>query len=368
MRREVKIGVFAVVMLGCLWGGIRFLSGIDIFSRNIPYYVAYPEISGIQTATPVTIQGVKVGTVTAIGFDPSVSRDVVLQLTVRRSFRIPRDSKARIYSDGFMGGKAIAIEMGDSPQLLSKGDTLVAAETRDMLAAAGTELADVKERLTRVMDNLSVTLESVNAVLKDNKGNIDGTLTHLNSISGNMDAVLAAEKGSLRTAIDNIGKFSTALGENSERFSSMIANLDRFSQQLTEADIDSLSLGLRTTLGELNRTVALRVVGDGERQSGGVARRFEGSPQTVCSFLALRSQGQGREGENERGGDLGGRLAAGGPIARCCRYKRLSDDDLSCEFRRENRFRPHPRAGDGALFHPFGESEAGGGGFFDLGR
>jgi len=89
--------------------------------------VAYPEISGIQTATPVTIQGVKVGTVTAIGFDPSVSRDVVLQLTVRRSFRIPRDSKARIYSDGFMGGKAIAIEMGDSPQLLSKGDTLVAA-------------------------------------------------------------------------------------------------------------------------------------------------------------------------------------------------------------------------------------------------
>ena len=231
MRREVKIGVFAVVMLGCLWGGIRFLSGIDIFSRNIPYYVAYPEISGIQTATPVTIQGVKVGTVTAIGFDPSVSRDVVLQLTVRRSFRIPRDSKARIYSDGFMGGKAIAIEMGDSPQLLSKGDTLVAAETRDMLAAAGTELADVKERLTRVMDNLSVTLESVNAVL-------------------------AAEKGSLRTAIDNIGKFSTALGENSERFSSMIANLDRFSQQLTEADIDSLSLGLRTTLGELNRTVA----------------------------------------------------------------------------------------------------------------
>ena len=36
----------------------------------------------------------------------------------------------------------------------------------------------------------------------------------------------------------------------------MIADLDRFSQQLTEADIDSLSLGLRTTLGELNRTVA----------------------------------------------------------------------------------------------------------------
>lgn len=187
------------------------MSGIDIFSRNIPYYVAYPEISGIQTATPVTIQGVKVGTVTAIGFDPSVSRDVVLQLTVRRSFRIPRDSKARIYSDGFMGGKAIAHRDGRQPAAVVEGRH--ARGGRDARHAGGgrTELADVKERLTRVMDNLSVTLESVNAVLKDNKGNIDGTLTHLNSISGNMDAVLAAEKGSLRTAIDNIGKFSTAL-------------------------------------------------------------------------------------------------------------------------------------------------------------
>lgn len=263
MRREVKIGVFAVVMLGCLWGGIRFLSGIDIFSRNIPYYVAYPEISGIQTATPVTIQGVKVGTVTAIGFDPTVSRNVVLQLTVRRSFRLPTDSEARIYSDGIMGGKAIAIEMGSGSQFLSKGDTLRAAGTRDMLAAAGTELADVKERLTRVMDNLAVTLESVNALLQDNKSNIDGTLSHLNSISGAMDDVLTAEKGSLKRAVDNIGKFSTALGENSERFSSLIANLDRFSQQLTEADIDSLSLGLRTTLGELNRTVSRINEGEG---------------------------------------------------------------------------------------------------------
>ena len=228
-------------MLGCLWGGIRFLSGIDIFSRNIPYYVAYPEISGIQTATPVTIQGVKVGTVTAIGFDPSVSRDVVLQLTVRKAYRLPSNSLARIYSDGLMGGKAIAIEMGDSPAMLSKGDTLRAAATRDVLAAAGTELADVKERLTRVMDGLAVTLEGVNDILRDNRGHIDGTLAHLNSVSAAMDGVLTAETDNLKTAIDNIGRFSAALGENTERFSSMAGHLDRFAEQLAESRIDSLS-------------------------------------------------------------------------------------------------------------------------------
>lgn len=278
MRREVKIGVFAVVMIGCLWGGIRFLSGIDIFSRNVSYYVAYPEISGIQTATPVTIQGVKVGTVTAIAFDPSVNRDVVLQLSVRRSFHIPKDSQARIYTDGLMGGKAIAIEMGSSSTMLQKGDTLHAAETRDMLAAAGTELADVKERLTRVMDNLTVTLENVNAILSDNKTHIDGTLAHLNSISGTMDEVLSQEKGELQTALDNISRFSAALGENSEHFSSMVGNLDRFSEQLAGAGVDSLVVGLRTTLDELNVAVA-RI-----NEGAGTVGRLMNDPQLYESL------------------------------------------------------------------------------------
>ena len=38
MKREVKIGIFAVAMIGVAWAGIRFLKGFDIFSRNVEYY------------------------------------------------------------------------------------------------------------------------------------------------------------------------------------------------------------------------------------------------------------------------------------------------------------------------------------------
>ena len=47
---------------------IRFLSGIDIFSRNTDYYAAYDQINGVQPASPIMIRGVKVGTVTGISF------------------------------------------------------------------------------------------------------------------------------------------------------------------------------------------------------------------------------------------------------------------------------------------------------------
>ena len=63
MRREVKIGIFAVLMIGALWAGIRFLKGFDIFSRNAVYYAAYDQVDGVQNASPILIRGVKVGAV-----------------------------------------------------------------------------------------------------------------------------------------------------------------------------------------------------------------------------------------------------------------------------------------------------------------
>lgn len=121
MRREVKIGIFAVLMIGALWAGIRFLKGFDIFSRNAVYYAAYDQVDGVQNASPILIRGVKVGAVTDISFDPSIGNEVVLQLTIQRKYRIPSNSEARIYSNSIMGAKAIEIALGDAGTYLQSG-------------------------------------------------------------------------------------------------------------------------------------------------------------------------------------------------------------------------------------------------------
>ena len=116
MRREVKIGIFAVLMIGALWAGIRFLKGFDIFSRNAVYYAAYDQVDGVQNASPILIRGVKVGAVTDISFDPSIGNEVVLQLTIQRKYRIPSNSEARIYSNSIMGAKACLLYTSPSPR------------------------------------------------------------------------------------------------------------------------------------------------------------------------------------------------------------------------------------------------------------
>lgn len=250
MKKEVKIGMFAVAMILCAWGGIRFLSGVDIFSRNVDYYAVYDQVNGVQGASPVMMRGVKVGTVSEILFDPARSARVVLRLTVRRQYPIPADSEAKIVSSSLMGSKAIEIVLGESSEPLEKGDTIRSGYSRDMMDTALTELDFFKEKISRLTEELSRTLTGVSTLVEDNASNIGGLTAHLNSIAGNLDEILSAEKSGLRSAIDGLSEFSQTLGGNAGRVDTLMGNLTRFSDNLAEAD---LKAGIDRLNGILDR-------------------------------------------------------------------------------------------------------------------
>lgn len=231
--------MFAVAMILCAWGGIRFLSGVDIFSRNVDYYAVYDQVNGVQGASPVMMRGVKVGTVSEILFDPARSSQVVLRLTIRRQYPIPADSEAKIVSSSLMGSKAVEIVLGESPERLEKGDTIRSGYSRDMMDTALTELDFFKEKISRLTDELSRTLTGVSTLVEDNAANIGGLTAHLNSIAGNLDEVLSAEKSGLRSAVAGISEFSQTLGRNAGRVDTLMGNLTRFSDNLAEADLNA---------------------------------------------------------------------------------------------------------------------------------
>ena len=237
MKREVKIGIFAVVMLLALWAGIRFLSGIDIFSRNITYYASYENVSGLQTAAPVTIHGVKVGTVESITFDPSKSNDVEVAISVKRQYRLPKDTRAVIYNDGLMGGKAIMLELGSATEVLQRGDKIIAAAGDDMMASIGSELGDLKGKIAVVADNLAKTLENINTLVEQNTDNLSGTMSNLNSISSSLDGVLKTERKNIEGIVTSLNGLAEMLDQNTERFDRIIGNVDAVAEQLEQAKI-----------------------------------------------------------------------------------------------------------------------------------
>lgn len=260
MKREVKIGIFAVAMICAAWIGIRFLQGLDIFSRNAEYYAAYDQINGVQTASPVMMKGVKIGTVTGVEFDPARSDKVVLQLTVKRTYRIPTDSEAKIFSDGLMGSKAIEIIYGAADAYLADGDTLRSSRNRDLMDVAGSELDFFKQKIAQVTGDLSRTLENLNRLLENNESSISGTLTHLDGITGDMAELFSSEKGNLRAAVDNLTAFSEMLGQNAPRIDSIVSSVNRLTTQLTE---EEFARRLTESVEGLNALMARIERGDG---------------------------------------------------------------------------------------------------------
>lgn len=260
MKREIKIGIFAVAMIGAAWAGIRFLKGFDIFSRNDVYYAAYDQINGVQTASPIMMKGVKIGTVTGVSFDPARSDKVVLQFTVKREYRIPSDSEAKIFSNGLMGNKAIEITYGTSDTFLHKGDTLRSSRDRDLMDVAGSELDFFKQRISQVTGDLSHTLDNLNRLMEANESNVTATLSHLKSITGDMAGLLSEEKKNLQAAVDNLTRFSDMLGANAPRVDSLIGGMNDLVVQLSE---EEFARKLTGTVDRLNEVLARLEAGEG---------------------------------------------------------------------------------------------------------
>ena len=236
MRKEVKIGIYAVVILLCAWAGIRFLSGIDVFGRSRTYTAHYESVIGLQDAATVVINGVKVGQVTGV----EVNREkggVDVTLSVSSDFDIPTDSRAMMFSAGLMGGKSIEIKLGEATQYLNDGDTIETGVTLDMFDTLAKELGDIKERVTNLIDNVNQTVSGVDSLIDDNSSNITVAITNLKNILADLDK---------SNIIGNIDGFCSTLNQNGSKLDSLVSDIGSVAHSLSEQN-----------LGEkINKTIA----------------------------------------------------------------------------------------------------------------
>ncbi len=262
MKREVKIGLYMLIVLVALYWGINFLRGRDIFSRTNVYYATYEQVDGLQKSSKITTKGVKIGVVGDILYNPEKSDRVVLRLDIDNKFRIPENSQARIYSSGLMEGKAIEIVLGNSPRALNDRDTIHSEMDPGLLEMAGSELGNLTAKVSQVADNASKLLATINTILEDNRTQIDGAIGNVSQLT----ASLAAEGETLHRTLANIERFSGTLAQNSGNIDATLGNLNTFSTSLAAVDlesldhslaqIDSLLIGIRAGRGTAGKFIA----------------------------------------------------------------------------------------------------------------
>lgn len=176
-KRWIQITFAFIAALFLLIYGMNFMKGIDIFSSTSIYHIKYENLDGLVVSNNVNIDGYKVGQVKRIDYDFSNDMPFTVTIQINNDIRIPKDSKATLYDDGIMGGKAIQLDLGQNQQLYALRDTLRA----DVEPSVSDELEKVIGHLTHTFEEIDSTLNSINQLARSKE--LQATLENMNGMS-----------------------------------------------------------------------------------------------------------------------------------------------------------------------------------------
>ncbi len=247
MRKEIKIGAFAVIVLVVALFMIEFLKGKDIFSKNNTYYIIYPSVEGLSISTGITVGGYAAGVISDIAYNRQ-TMDYTVSASISREFDIPKDSHIEIYSSDLLGTRKLRVKMGTSGVMASSGDTLRGCMEADMLSS-------VTGSLDSLMRSIGTTVESVNLILdEENRAEVRQLLQRLNSTAGNLDnisSMLQSKSPDIETLLSNLSSISATLDSAATAISGTAANAEAITASLNEADLKGMTDSIRSLAGRL---------------------------------------------------------------------------------------------------------------------
>jgi phospholipid/cholesterol/gamma-HCH transport system substrate-binding protein len=299
LTNEVKTGILVILGIALFVFGFSYLKSNDIFVSDRTFYAVYSDVEGVVNGTPVTVNGLPVGSIQNISFYKR--NQLLVKFRVENDIQFSVNSLAQIYETGLIGGKALAIiPANDKATNAISNDTLqssIAPGLTDLVNKKITNLqlkiesmvmsADsVLFKINRVFDdstrnNLRKSVSSFNTTISDlsetssmiksiiqlNKNNVDLTLSNFSQISkdlsdvssslndGNLDITLSNFKNSS----DNLSKILIDINQGDGTLSKLIKN-DSLFNNLNDAS-KSIDLLLEDIRLNPNRYIHFSVFG-----------------------------------------------------------------------------------------------------------
>ena len=233
MKKELKIGIFAVVVMVASFFVLNYLRGEDIFNRENEYTSQYQQLDGLVASAPVYIKGYKAGKVSEVWYDSKTGVFNVV-CSVSKQFEVPVDSKMTIYSVDIMGSKGLRIDLGQSRRIASDGDMLAPGYEASMIDGLMGMVSPLIEKVQGAIDSLGTTISGVNRLLSDaNTDVVTGVLAKVENI------------------VCNLEKVSSQVGGKSAEIADLIVNLEAFSGTL-----EGVMVNVDSTLTSVGGVVA----------------------------------------------------------------------------------------------------------------
>jgi phospholipid/cholesterol/gamma-HCH transport system substrate-binding protein len=293
-------GIFVVAVTVLLVALAAWLTR-DTGERD-PYEISTREtVTGLQEQAAVRYRGVDVGKVSAIGFDPKVTGNVLMRLEIDREAPVTQDTFATLSFQGVTGLAFVQLddtgkpaprlkpEDGHPPRIPLKPGLL------SKLAAKGEVILDRVEQLTGRMNQL---------LGDDNQKRFSSALENLGTAAADasqlakrLDSTVASRvdpaMASVQKGADEVSKAASDFGKTARRLNEKDGPMDRLAEgtQALSHAADSFN---SATLPRINRVTeeTSRAV----RQLARTANTVNDNPQSLIFGTGAIDPGPGEPG------------------------------------------------------------------------
>jgi phospholipid/cholesterol/gamma-HCH transport system substrate-binding protein len=266
METKANYAAVGAFVLACVIGiviAILWLAGAQ-YSHEFETYRTYftGSVTGLGDGTKVRYNGIDVGRVKAVDFDPDDPKRVIATLEINPEVKIHEDSLASIASEGLTGGTYVEIDGGtkDSPLVTRKpGERYPIINSRPSTIQ---QLVDTAPQVVAKLNKISDAL--IDVLNPQNRRAIGDTLANLRDTT----SVLQRHSADIDATLSNLALGTEKLNSSLDQMQKMLDSVDLAAR---DADVSIKHIG------KLADDSDKFVTGDGLAQFGqlvGDARRL----------------------------------------------------------------------------------------------
>ena len=268
VTRELKTGVIAVLIIILFVWGYNFMKNRSLYDKTRTFYAEYTNVQGLAPKSNITINGLKVGTVTKISFHPEKKGVLIAHLNLSNDIDFSVNSVAQIYSPDFISGKSLKINIAiDEGDIAIDGDTLVGEVDSGILGMINEQIAPLQSKVESFVVHTDSVMQNINKVMdQENQKNIKESLQSLNEVLSNFRStasnleMMTREGGKIDSVMIGANKTMSNFAQISDSIRAVdigatVAEL-RLSLESFNVILDSVSSG-KGTLGKLMQDEAL---------------------------------------------------------------------------------------------------------------
>lgn len=260
ISKEIKIALLGICAILLFVFGYKYLKGSGVFSSTKIVMAEYDNVQGLTPASYVQLKGFTVGTVKTIQLSVEHPGKVLVIMSVDKKLMIPADSKASIVSLDLLGTKAVNLVLGTSAKSIEENQLIqgdITAGTIESLGASATPAID-SAKIT--IASLNKTIQSINTILDVNtQNNLKSTLSDMSKTMKDFSEFanqLNTQSAKIASLIGSLNSFAGNLDKNGATITHVLNNVEATTANLKKVDFDATMDELKTTMNELQKTLA----------------------------------------------------------------------------------------------------------------